>query len=336
MEVESKPNLIKPNLNKGEPTKSKSRRQRWIMRFQLLGCAVGVIVAVFIVLALNPRIIGSIVAGRMGETAGGTVTIDSFEWTGWNSAEIKGAHLIAPDWIGAGSEVLIIDRLRIELDMLSLLWGPTTIRNLQIDGIQMNVVEDPRRGSIYNFQNLRRGVTIAPNENPALIERAAMRDVRISFQRIKANTASEILKVLVTAELHPSQIDPFQSVVDIRQVDGAIHLNGWWNQQTLAFDVSAEGMRVNENLGFVMPRTLRTLVEQADASGTVTSATLSASPGKPLHGKLEIADFQATLPIDSFDSWVRYENGKISKALGFPQIKLQTGTIELTGTLLEF
>lgn len=65
-------------------------------------------------------------------------------------------------------------------------------------------------------------------------------------------------------------------------------------------------------------------------------ATLSASPGKPLHGKLEIADFQATLPIDIFESWVRYENGKISKALGFPQIKLQTGTIELTGTLLEF
>ena len=122
MEVESKPNLITPNLNKGAAPKIKSRRQRWIMRFQLLGCAVGVIVAVLIVLGLNPRIIGSIVAGRMGETAGGTVTIDSFEWTGWNSAEIKGAHLIAPDWIGAGSEILIIDRLRIELDMLSLLW----------------------------------------------------------------------------------------------------------------------------------------------------------------------------------------------------------------------
>jgi hypothetical protein len=336
MEVELKPNLITPNLNKGEQPKSKSRRQRWIKHFQLLGCAVGVIVAVLIVLALNPRIIGSVVAGRMGETAGGTVTLDSFEWTGWNSAEIKGAHLIAPDWIGAGSEILIIDRLQIELEMFSLLWGPTTIRNLQIDGIQVNVVEDPRRGSIYNFQSLRRGVTIAPNENLALIERAAMRDVRISFQRIKANKAIEILKVLVKADLSPSPIDPFQSVVDIRQVDGAIHLKGWWNQQTLAFDVSAEGMRVNENLGFVMPRTLRTLVEQADASGTVTSATLSASPGKPLHGKMEIADFQATLPIDSFDSWVRYENGKISKALGFPQIKLQTGTIELTGTLLEF
>lgn len=336
MEVDSQPNLIKPNLNKGDPLKRKSRRQRWAKRFEVFACVVGVIVAGLIVLALNPRIIGSIVAGRMGDTTGGTVTIDSFEWTGWSSAEIKGAHLIAPDWIGAGSEVLIIDRLRIELEMFSLLWGPTTIRNLQIDGIQVNVVEDPRRGSVYNFQSLRRGITIAPKENPALIERAALRDVRISFQRMKANSTSELFKLLVKADLGPSPIDPFQSVVDIRQIDGAIHLNGWWNQRTLAFDVSAEGLRVNENLGLVMPRTLRTLFENADAAGTVTSATLSADPGKALHGKLEIADFQATLPIDSFDSWVRYENGKISKALGFPQVKLQTGTIELTGTLLEF
>ena len=81
MEVELKPNLITPNLNRGEQPKSKSRRQRWIKRFQLLGCAVGVIVAVLIVLALNPRIIGSVVAGRMGETAGGTVTLDSSQLT---------------------------------------------------------------------------------------------------------------------------------------------------------------------------------------------------------------------------------------------------------------
>ena len=324
MEVDSQSNLIRPNL------------KRWIKRFKVIASIGGVIVAVLIVLALNPRIIGSIVAERMGDTAGGTVTFDSFEWTGWSSAEIKGAHLIAPDWIGAGSEVLIIDRLRIELEMFSLLWGPTTIRNLQIDGVQVNVVEDPRRGSIYNFQSLRRGVTIAPKENPALIERAALNDVRISFQRMKANSTTELFKLLVKADLGPSPIDPFQSVVDIRQIDGAINLSGWWNQRTLAFDFSAEGLRVNENLALVMPRTLRTLVENADAAGTVTSATLRAEPGKPLHGKLEIADFQATLPIDIFDSWVRYENGKISKALGFPQVKLRTGTIELTGTLLEF
>ncbi|NDG65016.1 MAG: hypothetical protein EBY29_16380, partial [Planctomycetes bacterium] len=60
MEVESKPNLITPNLNNGKTPMSKGRRQRWTKRFQLLGCAVGVIVAVLIVLALNPRIIGSI------------------------------------------------------------------------------------------------------------------------------------------------------------------------------------------------------------------------------------------------------------------------------------
>lgn len=331
MEVDSQQTQVHP-----QKRDFKHARQRWKTRLELLACAIGVVLAALIILGLNPRIIGSIIAQRLSDTAGGTVTFDSFEWTGWNSAEINGAHLVAPDWKGPGSEILVIERLRIELDMLSLLWGPTTVRNLEIDGIQMNVVEDPKRGSIYNFQSLRRVVTIAPSDDPVHIERAALRDLRISFQRIKSNIASEIFQVVVTADLRPSPSDPFQSLVDIRQVDGSIHLNGWWNQDTLAFDISAQGLRVNENLGLVMPRTLRALIEQAEAAGTVTSATLSAAPDKPLQGKMEVADFQATLPIDSFDSWVRYENATISKALGFPQVKLRTGTIELSGTLLEF
>ncbi len=312
------------------------QKRRWVKFLELGACAIGVIVAILIILALNPRIIGSIVAGRMGDTAGGTVTIDSFEWTGWNTAEIKGVHLTAPDWTGPGSEVLRIDRLRINIDMLSLAWGPTKIKNLEIDGIQLNVVEDPKRSSVYNFQSLRRGVGIAPKENPVIVDRAALREVSVSFQRIKANKAVELLRVIATADLAPSPFDPSHSRVEIRQVDGPVHLDGWWDQKTLAFDVSAAGMRVNDNLGLIMPRTLRALVENADAAGTVKSATLSAAPGKPIHGKMELADFRATLPIDVFESWVRYENGTISAARGYPQVKLRTGTIELTGTKLEF
>ena len=310
-------------------------KRRWRRAIILTGCGSAAVLCTLIVVVLNPRIVGSYLAAQIGQTAGGTVTIESFAWTGWAAAEIKGVRLLAPDWKGPGSEVAHIDRLHVELDLLSIVWGRTTIRRIQMSGLLLKVTEDPDHGGTYNFQKLRPAASNETSGDSIMIEHASIVDCGVSFQRVKADQVREMYRITTTAELIPSPVDPSVSMIDVRQPDGEFHLEGWWNQTTLAFELSAKGLSVDDNLGLAMPRALRALVEQADAAGSVKSATLAMAPGKPIRCLLELADFRATLPLDTFETWVHYENGAISAARGYPQIRLRTGTFELLGTRLE-
>lgn len=299
-------------------------------------CAVMLVVATALVVLLNPRIVGSFVASRLSDTAGGIVTLDSFRWTGWGSAEIRGVRLSTPNWSGPGSEIAHIDRVQIEVAVFSLVWGNTTIRSLVVDGLQLTAVEDPSGGSLYNFQTLDRKQAGAPAENPVIVERATLNSIAVSIQRLDHGGPVELMSFLATAAVRPSPDDQSLSLVSFNQVEGPIQVSGSFNQTTLGFDLAVAGISIGQDLSLIMPRNFRALVAQAEATGTVKSARLRMSPGTEVHGIVELADFRATLPAGGFEEWVRYENQTISPARGFLQVQLRSGTVEVTGSQLDF
>ncbi len=285
----------------------------------------------------HARIASAYLAMRLGETAGGIVTITSLQLNGWDRATINGVELAAPNWTQAGARIARIDRIEIEFDLLSLVWGQTKVRDLALHGVEVTLVEDIERGSQFNFQQLQRWT--APTTKitaPILIDRAALSSLTLSFHKLRGGVLSETSAFAAEARLEPSPDDPARSLFDVRVLKEAIHASGWWNQQTLAFDLEVEGLSVGERLALILPRPMRALATQVDAKGEVTRAHLSHEPGMPFHGVMELTDVRATLPTDGFSDWVRYEHGEIKDALGYPQVRLRTGTLELTGSQLAF
>ena len=288
-------------------------------------------------LVTNSKVVSSYLAMRLGETAGGDVTIESFEWNDWNNATLKGLTLSATGWEGAGSTIARVERIDVDFDLLSVVWGQTRLRELFVSGVEVTLVEDLQHGSLYNFQRLTRLTSPTPDSGKAvMIERAAFSSVTVSFQQLRDKVTRERASFEAVATLEPSPDDASRSLFDVRVPKESIHASGWWNQQTLAFDVSLEGLSVGDRLALIMPRTLRALATQIDAQGVVTVARLTNEPGVPLHGVMQLADVRATLPTDGFADWVRYERGEIKPAMGYPQVKLRSGTIELTGSQIEF
>lgn len=308
------------------------KRRNWTRTLLLGAGGLLVILVAAAVLMSNSRVLRPFVAARLSDTTGGIVTIDSFDWTSWGSAELRGVTLIAPGWKGAGSEVARIDRVSVEFDLASLLWGRLRIRNLQIAQLQLSAAEDPTHGHAYNFQSL--GIVEGADRGgqSVIVDRATIHECAILFQRVQGDQSVEVLRVLATADLRPSPSDQSRSLLKIGQINGPFQLRGSIDQESLAFEVSAEGVSVDDNLGLVLPRTIRPFIEQADAAGSIRSATLSMVPGLPVHGTLEVADFRATLPMDTFETWVHYDSGVISPARGFPQVLMRTGVFELNGT----
>ncbi len=316
---------------------SPSRTKLWIRRIAFaLTTKITIVCAVTLLLTYS-NIVGWFVALRLSETAGGDVTIESLHLKDWDSATIEGLSLRAPGWEGAGGTIARIERIEVEFDLLSLFWGQTRVHDLAVHGVEVTLVEDLMHGSLYNFQRLTRLTSPSPDSGDAVIvERAVMSSVKVSFQQLRGAKTHETSSLVATATLEPSPDDASRSLFDIKIATESIHASGWWNQSTLAFDVSVEGLSIGDRLALILPRPLRALATQIDAQGTVTLARLRSAPGSPMHGLIQLADVRATLPTDGFDDWVRYERGEITPAKGYPQFKLRSGTVELTGSKLEF
>ena len=325
-----------PTKNTLAKTTTTRLRRQWGRTALALGVAVLLLATTATMLLLNPRIMGSLIARRLGDTVGGTAEIQSFAWTGWGKAKITGLRFLVPDWVGPGEEILNIDQVRFEIDVVSLVWGVTTIRNVEADQVKINIVNDTATHDTYNFERLLRIDRQAATQSPVIIERAKIANAVISLQQVGGNVATELMSWTATGELRPSSTDATQSILSIQQTDGEIHVDGSWNQSTLAFHISADGLKVSERLAVVLPRALRRSVRNADASGTIRAATLSWAPNHPLRGMVDVAAVQATLPIDISGNLVRYEAGKTSAAEGQTRIKLHSGKIELDGTTMKF
>ncbi|MSR44464.1 MAG: hypothetical protein EXS15_03775 [Phycisphaerales bacterium] len=312
-----------------------SRRQ-WKKPLAIVALSIVAVTALCIGCALNGTIFGAYLAHRLGDATGGDVTIQSFRWTGWGKAEIRGLTLAAREWSEPTRDIAKIDRLRIDLDLFSLVVGPTTIHDLDISGLRLTAVEDATHGGIYNFQTLAHELSGASTRSAIIVDRARLEGIDISFHRMQRTDKVQLLSFLAAAHLRPSSIDPMQSLLELTQVNGPIQVTGEWNQNTLAFKVLVVGLSIGEELSLILPRNYRALVAQAQTSGQVNSVRLSMSPGEPLHGVVEVADFRATLPHQGLGDWVRYEGKTISPAQGDPQIRLRTGIVEVTGPRLDF
>ena len=303
-------------------------------------CTLQLLVVVALAIGVwEGRLAKSLLAGTIGRTAGGRVTIDTFAWTGWGEAEIRGVTLTAPDWDAPGAQVACVERVTLKFDPWSLAAGPLHVHELSISAVALTLVEDPSRGSIYNFQTLTPSAgrdRSKGGESSTIIDRASIEALTLSFERLGAAGAEPTGAYSGEFRLEPEEATPSRSRFLLRELHDGFRVDGWIDQGTLAFSFSADGLEVSRRLALALPRTLRPFAENSDATGRITRATLSRDIAGTLHGVCEFEGVRATLPNHLLGPWVRYEQGAIAPGRGFPRFEIAKGSIEVNGPRVDF
>jgi len=303
-----------------------ARRLLWV---GIAGAAALLVLAV--VLALTPSWVGSLVAAQVGRTVGGDATIDRFAWQGWGKARLEGLVVRVPGWEGVGRDLITVQDMEVELEPWTLLWGPLHIHSLHVGKLDIQVVERATADGGYNFQALRRSLASPADGNALRLDRASIDEVRVTSGRLRGGTLRSPFEFTASASLVPDSSDAARSRVELQERGGELRVSGWWEQSSLAFDLSATGLKITDRLAFMMPRQVGSAVLASEAAGDVVRATLSSSATTPVRGTLEVRSLSAKLPANLFGSWVRYEGMKIFTAKGKPEVFVRSGKLEIEG-----
>lgn len=303
-----------------------ARRLLWVA---IAGACALLILAV--ILALTPSWVGSLVASQVGRTVGGDATLDRFEWRGWGKARLEGLVVRVPGWEGVGRDLITVQDMEVQLAPWTLLWGPLHIHSLHIGKLDIQVVERASADGGFNFQSLRRSLASPGDGGGLRMDRGSIDEIRVTAGRLRGGTLRNPFEFTASASLVPDSSAASRSKLELQERDGEMRVSGWWEQSSLAFDLSATGVTITERLAFMMPRQVGSVVLASQAAGEVVRATLSSSATAPLRGTLEVRQLSAKLPVNLFGSWVRYEGMKIFDAKGKPEVFVRSGKLEIEG-----
>ena len=309
--------------------------QRHLRRL-LLGrrrIAIGVAVVLVIVAGLlaDGRVVRLTLESVFSSAIGGSVTVSSFEWTGWGSARLKGLRLRAPGWEGPAGEIASLDSMDVNVSVLPLAAGRVIIHDLTATGLRLRPAEHPDTGELSVFAlSPETGGDGALGIGSLRVERATLTDAQASVQRIVGDRPVPVANFRFTARITPSPESDGVSTVVLEGLDSGIRLTGTIDQRTRAFDTTLTGFSISDDLVVCLPIGARMMAEQIDPRGTLDRARLKWSPESGFSASAEVSNCEATAPdlgIEGF--WMRLELGRAVPATGAPRVQIDKATITL-------
>lgn len=295
-------------------------------------------VAVIAVAIWDGRLVKAFIAASLSRAVGGQVTIERFTWRGWGDALLEGLILTAPGWNAPGAQIARVDRVGLRFDPASLAMGPMIVDDVEVTGVSLTLVEDPLRGSIYNFQTLEPSAADSDTSSGAstIVQRANIETFTVAFERLIGVATEPLTAYSGSFSLGPNADHPARSDFAIVENGDGMRLEGWIDQSTLAFSLEAKGLTISKQLALILPRSLRPFAESSDATGRITQARLSRASDGRFNGEMEFENVRATLPNHLLGHWVRYERGRILRGGGHPRFELDRGSIAMRGPTVEF
>lgn len=305
--------------------------RRLLLGRRRIAIGIAVLVAVVTGLLADGRVVRLTLESVFSSAIGGSVTISSFEWTGWGSARLRGLRLRAPDWDGPAGEIASLDSMRVNVAVLPLVAGRVTIHDLTATGLRLRPAEHPSSGELSVFAlSPKSGGAGTLGIGSLRVERATLTDAQASVQRLVGDRPVPVANFRFTASISPSPESDGVSTVVLEGLDSGIRLTGTIDQRTRAFDTTLTGFSISDDLLVCLPIGARMMAEQIDPRGTLDRAQLKWSPEAGFSASAEVSNCEATAPdlgIEGF--WMRLELGRAVPATGAPRVQIDRASITL-------
>ena len=309
----------------------KRHLRRLLLGRRRIAIGLAALAAVVAGLLADGRVVRLTLESVFSSALGGSVTISSFEWTGWGSARLQGLRLRAPGWDGPAGEIASLDRMEVDVAVLPLVAGRVTIHDLAATGLRLRPAEHPDSGELSIFAlKPRTGGDGALGIGALRVERATLTDAQASVQRLVGDRPVPVANFRFTASISPTPESAGISAVILESLDSGLRLTGTIDQRTRAFDTTLTGFSISDDLLVCLPIEARMMAQQIDPRGTLDRAQLRWSPEAGFSASAEVSNCEATAPdlgIEGF--WMRLELGRAVPATGAPRVQIDKASITL-------
>ncbi len=309
----------------------KRHLRRLLLGRRRIAIGIAVLVCVIAGLLADGRVVRLTLESVFSSAVGGSVTISSFEWTGWGSARLRGLRLRAPGWEGSAGEIASLDMMEVDVAVLPLVAGRVTIHDLVATGLRLRPAEHPDSGELSIFAlKPKTGGDGALGIGALRVERATLTDAQASVQRIVGDRPVPVANFRFTARISPAPESDGVSTLALEGLDSGLRLTGTIDQRTRAFDTTLTGFSISDDLLVCLPIEARMMAQQIDPRGTLDRAQLKWSPDSGFSASAEVSNCEATAPdlgIEGF--WMRLELGRAVPATGAPRVQIDKASITL-------
>lgn len=237
--------------------------RRLLLGRRRIAIGVAVLAAAIAGLLADGRVVRLTIESVFSSAVGGSVTISSFEWTGWGSARLRGLRLRAPGWDGPAGDIASLDLMEVDVAVLPLVAGRVTIHDLVATGLRLRPAEHPDTGELSIFAlKPKTGGDGALGIGALRVERATLTDAQASVQRIVGDRPVPVANFRFTASISSAPESDGVSTLVLEGLDSGIRLTGTIDQRTRAFDTTLTGFAISDDLLVCLPIGARMMADR--------------------------------------------------------------------------
>lgn len=271
-------------------------------------------------------------ARAMSKEFGGHASVGGAQYLGDGWIELREVVVRAPGIEGPAGEVASARSILVQIDLLALRRADVDIHDVSVDGLTLRLSEDARKPGSFNFMGFDRKSSGESKElRPPQIQ---LKHATVEFGEHQDGTFTPRVVRRVEGWMSPTPAGGDWYSFRLTEMGGAvgerIRLTGQWNVDTFESWVEADALQVDERLGEIAPRAVRTLWEQMDVQGRVTKARIGLSESLAVQAELDLKDVALTIPVPTEELWSGFSAGARVEASGLPRMKVSSGRVRIT------
>ena len=276
---------------------------------------------------------------QLSDRFGGEVTIQAVRWDGWNTIEATGMELRARGWDRDAGRVATMRRATVVFSPWSLLLGRVELRDMEVDGLTVRLVELEERPGEYAFLALRPkgGSGGGGFSQPT---RALLKDLRLEFATARSGRVVPALDLRFDADFAHLAGDASRYEFELREAErngapvaGGIHLKGTWDEKNFGYEATLEDLEIDATLLRALPVKARRWATRAGLVGHLGRARIAGTPERPLReADLELrgVSFRERDAVRELE-WGRIEAGSVTPIRGDLSVSLGEATARVRG-----
>ncbi|MSR17795.1 MAG: hypothetical protein EXS00_01275 [Phycisphaerales bacterium] len=316
-----------------EPSLVKQHSRRGKRRIRLLVGAVLVLI-ISALIVLEGRIPRAILESRLSNALGGDLRIGSLSWRGLGQVRLEDASLQVTGWPEGAHEVAAVKTADISFSPWRLLFGALRLREVRVDGVKLNIVENTQESGRLNLQSLRHlEGWDAPTASAPQPIRVEMIEVTNAVLRMSALEGGEV-RLLGELPLSASVKEGAdgRTTIAVSSPGRPARVDGWLDQLNMGFDIRLHDLEWERGFIRLLPAASRAMIRQLDPVGRIPLAQISWSKGTSISARIELQNVEVTLPdVGLGDEWVRFERAQLREARGAPRVRITSALATING-----
>lgn len=288
-------------------------------------------------------ILHSVVKPAIDASISGESELRGLRWTGFWAIGFDDLLIRVNDWEGPAAEVLQIEGMQASLRFWPLLFGEVEFKHIDIDRVKIRIAEKADDPGSINLASL-----MSPSEPDQESLGPKIGFMEINNLDIEVGVAEKDRYTVTATEEFNVRIEP----IDLREnlhsfvmaqrnldTDVPTLIKGWWNPNTMAFDLRLDDLNLTSGSALAMSASAREFCNRIHLTGEIEYATVSWQPGIEPRAELKVKSIGMTMPdeLGLDQHWVRFHNGAIiDESPPPPRMEIREGTIELNGNQIAF